>query len=65
MAEDAGIRFQQVAERRGRATDELWQEVRVSDAEFARARLTYAGRHRDQESAPDRSPAVKMVQRQE
>jgi hypothetical protein len=40
MAEDARTRFQQVAERRGRATDELWQEVLVSDDEFARARLT-------------------------
>jgi hypothetical protein len=40
MAEDARTRFQQVAERRGRVTDELWQEVLVSDDEFARARLT-------------------------
>jgi hypothetical protein len=40
LAEDARTRFQQVAERRGRVTDELWQEVRVSDDEFARARLT-------------------------
>ena len=40
MAEDARTRFKQVAERRGRVTDELWQEVRVSDDEFARARLT-------------------------
>jgi hypothetical protein len=40
MAEGARTRFQQVAERRGRITDELWQEVRVSDNEFARALLT-------------------------
>jgi hypothetical protein len=40
LAEDARTRFQQVAERRGRATNELWQEVRVSDDEFSRARLT-------------------------
>lgn len=40
MAEDARTRFQQVGEWRGRVTDELWQEVRVSDDEFARARLT-------------------------
>jgi hypothetical protein len=39
LAEDARTRFEQVAERRGRVTDELWQEVRVSDDEFARARL--------------------------
>jgi hypothetical protein len=40
MAENARTRFQQVAERRERVTDELWQEVLVSDDEFARARLT-------------------------
>jgi hypothetical protein len=40
LAEDARTRFQLVAERRGRATNELWQEVRVSDDEFSRARLT-------------------------
>jgi hypothetical protein len=40
MAEDARTPFQQVAERRGRLADELWQEVLVSDNEFTRARLT-------------------------
>ena len=40
MAEGARTRFQQVAERRGRVADELWQEVLVSDDELARARLT-------------------------
>ena len=40
MAEDARTHFQQVAERRGRVADELWQEVLVSEDEFARARLT-------------------------
>jgi hypothetical protein len=35
MAEDARTRFHQVAERRGRITNELRQEVLVSDDEFA------------------------------
>lgn len=39
-AEDARMHFQRVAERRGRVADDLWQEMLVSDDEFAGARLT-------------------------
>jgi hypothetical protein len=35
MAEDARTHFQQVAEQRGRVADELYQEVLVSEDEFA------------------------------